>query len=79
MYFVYTLQSLIDPSRYYIGLTANIERRLTEHNEGSNIHTNKFRPWNLITYTAFFDKNKAEQFEIYLKSSSGRAFAKKRL
>lgn len=79
MYFVYSIQSQDNPDRYYIGLTSDVERRLAEHNAGKSIHTNKFRPWKLVTYTAFADKSKAENFEIYLKTSSGRAFAKKRL
>jgi putative endonuclease len=31
------------------------------------------------TYIAFMDEKKAFEFEKYLKSGSGRAFAKKRL
>lgn len=57
----------------------DVKRRLEEHNAGKSIHTNKFRPWKLVSYTAFVDKFKAEKFEAYLKTSSGRAFAKKRL
>jgi hypothetical protein len=33
----------------------------------------------LVTYVAFADKQKAQAFELYLKSGSGHAFAKKRL
>jgi putative endonuclease len=36
-------------------------------------------PWELKWYCAFPDKYKALAFEAYLKSHSGRAFAKKRL
>jgi putative endonuclease len=79
MYFVYSIQSENNPDKYYVGLTSDVERRLEEHNTGKSIHTNKFRPWKLVTYTAFVDKYRAEKFEIYLKTSSGRAFAKKRL
>jgi hypothetical protein len=32
-----------------------------------------------VTYLAFSDDAKAVEFERYLKSASGRAFAKKRL
>ena len=79
MYFVYSIQSELEPDRYYVGLTTDIERRLEEHNSGKSIHTNKFRPWKLISYTAFVGKSRAKKFETYLKTSSGRAFAKKRL
>ncbi|MDX2095626.1 MAG: GIY-YIG nuclease family protein, partial [Alphaproteobacteria bacterium] len=36
-------------------------------------------PWELVWYCAFPDKYKALEFEKYLKSHSGRAFANKRL
>jgi len=78
MYFVYYLRSIPYPNRYYVGLTNDIKKRLSEHNDGKSIHTNKFKPWLLNGYTAFTDKQKAQVFETYLKTSSGRAFAKKR-
>jgi hypothetical protein len=40
-------------------------------------HTSKFRPWQIETAVAFRSKDKAVAFEQYLKSHSGRAFAKK--
>ncbi len=79
MYLVYSIQSEVHPDRYYVGLTTDVERRLEEHNSGKSIHTNKFRPWRLVSYTAFIDKSRADKFEKYLKTASGRAFAKKRL
>ena len=36
-------------------------------------------PWEIKTYIAFADEKQASAFERYLKSASGRAFAKKRL
>jgi len=76
-YIVYSLQSLIDPSRYYIGITTDIEQRLSEHNSGKSIHTNKFKPWKLMAYIGFSDKIKAQNFESYLKTGSGRTFCKR--
>jgi putative endonuclease len=58
--------------------TADLKRQLSEHNAGS-AHTAKFKPRKLVWYCAFPDKCKALAFEKYLKSHSGRAFAKKRL
>jgi predicted GIY-YIG superfamily endonuclease len=43
------------------------------------VHTAKYKPWKLITYMAFADERKAREFEHYLKSGSGKAFANKRL
>jgi len=74
--YVYVLQSIENPDRHYIGCTADLKRRVSEHNKGDSIHTRKFVPWNLINYFAFSDDKKADKFETYLKSGSGRAFAK---
>ena len=75
--YVYTLQSLSDPDRYYIGLTEDLENRLETHNAGRVLHTAKHLPWRIETALAFRDRHKAVEFERYLKSHSGRAFAKK--
>ena len=77
MNYVYVLQSEADAGRYYVGLTTDLKRRFDEHNSGKSIHTNKHRPWKLAIYLAFPDRDKAERFERYLKSGSGRSFAKK--
>ncbi|HKI77662.1 MAG TPA: GIY-YIG nuclease family protein [Ignavibacteriaceae bacterium] len=74
---IYILNNLIDSDRFYIGFTTNIKRRLKEHNDGLSKHTSKFRPWEVKTVITFNNKKKALEFEKYLKSHSGRAFAKK--
>ncbi|MBU0457857.1 GIY-YIG nuclease family protein [Patescibacteria group bacterium] len=78
MVFVYSLESK-DGIHWYVGITDDVDRRLTEHNSGKCIHTNKYKPWKLRSYTAFTDRSRAEVFERYLKSHSGRAFSKKHL
>jgi len=78
MYYVYLLESIIDPSKRYVGFTAKgVDARLDEHNSGKSVHTNKHKPWKCIVSVAFEKKDKAEQFEIYLKHGSGHDFAKK--
>ena len=77
MTFVYLLQSQLDSSKFYVGISNDPGRRLDEHNSGQSIYTNKFRPWNLTVSIAFDDPSKATAFERYLKSGSGRAFAKR--
>jgi len=62
-----------------VGLTTDLRRRLDDHNAGKAKHTSKFRPWKLETYLAFSDPDKAAAFERYLETSSGIAFANKRL
>ena len=78
MIYVYILESH-DMQHWYIGVTDDINRRLSEHNSGQCIHTNKHKPWKLKSFTAFHDRERAEAFEKYLKSHSGRAFTKKHL
>jgi len=79
MHFVYLIRSKDDPSQTYIGLTNDIGKRLSSHNSGANKHTAKYRPWELVSYTAFTDRAKAASFEAYLKQGSGHAFAKRHL
>jgi putative endonuclease len=79
MKYVYMLQSINFPSQTYIGLTDDLRARLNAHNKGRSSHTDKYKPWQLMTYIAFSNEQKAIEFERYLKSASGRAFANKRL
>ena len=75
--FVYVLESVADPRRHYIGLTADAAARLAEHNAGKARHTAKHRPWRLRATIEFADPAGALRFEKYLKAGSGRAFAKR--
>jgi putative endonuclease len=79
MIYVYILRSLEIPEHYYIGITTDPRARIKKHNELDVSHTSKYAPWQIKTYVAFSDKKQAFAFEKYLKSPSGRAFAKKRL
>jgi len=79
MKYVYILQSLAFPDRYYTGIAADLKERIARHNAKEVSHTSKYAPWELKTYVAFSDEAQAFAFEKYLKSASGRAFAKKRL
>ena len=79
MWYVYILKSQTSPDQEYTGATANLRQRFADHNAGKSRHTAKYRPWTLACYIALPDKYKALELEKYLKSHSGRAFAKKRL
>jgi len=78
MRYVYFLESKAFADQRDVGATADLKRRLAEHNAGKSPHTSKCAPWRLVTYIAFSDPQKAEAFERYLKSGSGHAFARKR-
>mgnify|MGYP006297130591 CR=1 FL=1 len=77
MHCVYLLRSEKQPTQTYVGLTQDMEKRLRSHNEGANRHTAKYRPWKLVCYTAFSSRERAAEFEQYLKVGSGHAFAKR--
>lgn len=76
---VYLLRSTSNPKQNYIGITSDLKKRLIVHNSGGSGHTSKFTSWKLVTYMGFSDVSKALEFERYLKTGSGRAFARKRL
>ncbi len=69
----------MDGLHYYVGITDDLRDRLKRHNAGEVPHTSKYKLWKIKTYIAFSDEKQAIAFEKYLKSASGRAFAKKRL
>jgi len=75
--FVYIIRSTIHRDRYYVGITSNVSQRLGTHNSGGNAHTMQDRPWELVVSLEFANPNSALAFERYLKSGSGRAFAKR--
>ena len=77
MHYVYLLESLAIPNQHYVGYTSDLKARLSNHNSGRNPSTATHRPWNLGVYTGFPAERKATAFERYLKSGSGRTFAKR--
>jgi predicted GIY-YIG superfamily endonuclease len=77
--YVYLLESLSVSGQRYVGITTDLRRRLTEHNAGRSAHTENFKPWRIATYVAFSEREKASEFERYLKSGSGHAFASRHL
>ena len=77
-HYIYLIRSIKYPRTMYVGYTTNVKQRIATHNSGGSIHTKKDRPWELVVCMAFRDMDCAKQFEKYLKSHAGRAFAKKR-
>ena len=74
---VYIIRSDTDSSRHYVGITNNLRKRLEWHNHGPAGHTIANRPWSLVVSIEFPTEAEAIRFERYLKSGSGRAFAKR--
>lgn len=75
--FVYILESESLPGRFYTGIMTDVFARLVKHNKGGCDSTRDARPWRVRTAVTFDDASRARAFERYLKSGSGRAFAKR--
>jgi putative endonuclease len=76
MWFVYILKCA--DNTFYTGCTSDLDKRLIRHSNGENIYTKARLPVEVVFYSAFINKYKAFEFERYLKSGSGKAFARKR-
>ena len=76
-YYVYILIDTETEMHHYVGFTQDLSECLAKHNAGEVPHTSKFKPWRIQTAIAFDSKEKAAAFEKYLKSGSGREFAKR--
>ena len=74
-WFVYAIQS--KQHKYiYVGLTSNLERRITQHNEGKERTTRPYRPFTLLHSETFGTRAEARKRKIYLKSGCGKEFIK---
>ena len=56
----------------YIGATKDLKGRLSMHNTGKVVSTRLRRPFKLLHYEAFLDKNDAFKREQWLKTGWGR-------
>ena len=77
MWYVYQLKCA--DGKYYTGFSDRVHERFKEHELGEVSFTKSRLPVELVSYFAFKDKQLAYNFERYLKTGSGIAFAKKRL
>ncbi|MBS1541864.1 MAG: GIY-YIG nuclease family protein [Bacteroidetes bacterium] len=75
MFFVYAILSQSD-QRIYVGMTANIDKRLSQHNAGKTRSTKAYRPWRLIYSESLPSRPEARLREKYLKSGAGKEFLK---
>jgi putative endonuclease len=75
MYFLYILYSS-NSDKYYVGVTENPERRLSEHNTSERTtYTSKHRPWIMV---ALFEVKEnwgvALKIEKFIKKQKSRTF-----
>ena len=77
MFFVYVLRSTVN-GHFYVGMTENVESRITRHNRGDNKSTKAHRPWDMFFMESHSTRNEARKREVYLKSGTGKEFIKKK-
>ncbi|MBI4812368.1 GIY-YIG nuclease family protein [Candidatus Falkowbacteria bacterium] len=76
MFYVYILKSLLN-SRYYVGMTSNLEKRVRQHNSGKTISTKGGVPWRLVHQETYQTRADAWRRERQIKSyKGGEAFKK---
>ena len=73
MFYVYAIYS--EKRNYiYVGLSNDLNRRLTEHNRGYNKTTKPYRPFILIYQEPFPSRTDARSREKELKTTAGKRF-----
>lgn len=74
-YFTYAIKSKID-GRIYVGMAADVDKRIAEHNAGRTKSTKGYKPWKLVYSEELPDRMAARNREKYLKSGCGKEFLK---
>jgi putative endonuclease len=64
-------------TKRYVGITNNLERRLTEHKRKSSKGSQIIGEFKLVYTKEFPDYSSARKYEKYLKSGVGRAWLDK--
>jgi putative endonuclease len=76
MFFEYILQSLIS-SRYYVGHTDEIARRVQEHNTGMAKYTRRDKPWKLVYVENYTTRSAAMKRELEIKRKKSKKYIEK--
>lgn len=74
MYYVYRIRSRHNPDQTFVGVTRDLNQRLSLHNTGQVDATREYRPWRVSFYAAFSRKKRAEAFYEFLISPAGAEF-----
>jgi putative endonuclease len=71
MYYVYIIESL-ESKRYYIGQTNNLKARIERHNNGRNLSTKAYLPWELKWWKEYETRAEAIMIEKKIKGIKKR-------
>lgn len=77
-WYVYVLRSLIN-DYWYTGVTNDLRKRFSQHQEKKSTWTKRHAPYELIYYEACGSEEDARMRERYLKSGMGKRYLKHRL
>ena len=76
MFYVYLLEN--EQGETYAGYSADLRKRVVEHNQGRNFST-KRHSWRCIYYEACTEQEDARRRERYFKTTAGRRALRSRL
>jgi putative endonuclease len=71
MYYVYLIKSRNSDWRY-VGYSADLKKRIVEHQKGLSPATKPYKPLELIFYEAFKSRKDAKRREKYFKTNKGK-------
>jgi len=66
-------------NRYYVGISSNLDWRLTQHNSGLSPYTRGKGPWDLVYQEEFPSRTQAQLREKEIKGWKSPELMKKRL
>jgi len=78
MFYVYVLYSNMT-DKFYIGYSADLTRRMSEHNRQTSLSDRRIKNLKLVYYEACLSKEDAQLREKQLKTGFGRQYLRKRL
>jgi len=61
----------VPAGKYYIGIAADVGKRLMEHNAKTGRWTSSHKPWELVAVEEYPDRAQASRRERFLKSRGG--------
>ncbi len=71
MYYVYAISS-VNRNYIYVGMSNNVERRVSQHNKGYEKTTKPYVPFKLIFKEICSSRIEARKREKYWKSGTGK-------
>lgn len=77
-FYTYVLMSVKD-SKFYVGFTKDLLKRLDEHNKGKVESTKNRLPLKLVYWEGCLNQTDATNREKYLKTAWGKRYIKNRI